>query len=370
MPVYKSEKRGTWYASVRYKDWDGTPCRKKKEGFKTRREALEWERDFLSTKSGTSGMTLNQLYQLYIEDCASRLRETTMDGKRWLIESKILPTFGKIPVRDITPTMIRRWQNQLLSSPENYAQTYLRTINNQLSAMMNYAVRFYGLAKNPVNLCGAFGKMRAEEMNFWTRDEFRRVLEHVDKPAARLAFEVLFWTGMRSGEMLALTLNDVSFEKSSISITKTAAQRHGQLVINPPKTPRSSRVIVVPKFLLALIKDYTDRLVEYKPEDPIFYFTKHYLKYQLDAAADAAGVKRIRVHDLRHSHASLLVEMGCSIILISERLGHEKIQTTLQTYSHLYPNKQAEMVEKMQNAESENYTDLLSDFERKMTDLR
>lgn len=365
MPAYKNEKRGTWYCSFHYKDWDGTSRRKKKEGFKTRREALEWERDFIATKSGSPDMTLEQLYQLYMEDCSSRLRETTMDGKRWLIESKILPTFGKIPVRDITPAMIRKWQNGLLANPGEYSQTYLRTINNQLSAMMNYAIRFYGLPNNPVTVCGAFGKMRAEEMNFWTRDEFRRAIEYVEKPAARLAFEILFWTGMRSGELLALTLNDVDFEKSSISITKTAAQIRGELTINPPKTPRSNRVVAVPRFLLALIKDYADRLVDYKPDDQLFYFTKHYLKYELDDAAFRAGVKHIRVHDLRHSHASLLVEMGYSPVLISERLGHENIQTTLQTYSHLYPDKQVEVVEKLQDIEGENYADVLSNFEKK-----
>lgn len=370
MSVYKNEKRGTWFVSFRYKDWDGARRQKKKEGFKTRREALEYERDFLASKAGTTDMSFGALCELYMADCATRLRATTMENKRFLFDSKILPTFHSVPVRDITPTMVRRWQNSLLSDPEGYSQTYLKTINNQLSAAMNYAVRFYGLPQNPVPLCGPFGKKKAEEMQFWTREEFGRFIQCVKKPAARLAFELLFWTGMRSGELLALTLADVDFEKSRISITKTAAQLNGETIINPPKTPQSNRTVAVPRFLLALISDYADRLVDYEPTDRLFYFTKHFLKYEMDAATEAAGVKRIRVHDLRHSHASLLIEMGYSPLLVSERLGHENIQTTLQTYSHLYPDKQGEVVSRLEDDENENYSDILSDFERKIENLQ
>ena len=127
--------------------------------------------------------------------------------------------------------MIRRWQNDLLADPAGYSPTYLKTVNNQMSAVMNYAVRFYGLPSNPVVVCGPFGKKTADEMQFWTRDEFRRFIECVKKPAARLAFELLFWTGMRSGELLALTFLDVDFERSRISINKTAAQVKGETVI-------------------------------------------------------------------------------------------------------------------------------------------
>lgn len=369
MSVYKNEKRGTWYVSFRYKDWDGTRRQKKKEGFKTKREALEYEREFLAAKSGTTDMSFGSLYEFYMADCATRLRATTVESKRWLFDSKILPVFRDIPVRDITPTMIRHWQNDLLADPVGYSQTYLKTINNQMSAVMNYAVRYYRLPQNPVPLCGPFGKKKAEEMQFWTRDEFRRFIVCVKKPAARLAFELLFWTGMRSGELLALTLADVDFSASRIAITKTATQVNGETVVNPPKTLRSNRTVAVPRFLLALISDYADRLVDYEPQERLFYFTKHFLKYELDAAAKAAGVKRIRVHDLRHSHASLLIEMGYSPLLVSERLGHENIQTTLQTYSHLYPDKQGEVVSRLENDESENYSGVLSDFERKIQSL-
>jgi len=370
VPVYKNEKRGTWYASFWYKDWDGTRRKKKKEGFKTKREAQEFEREFLKKQGGGTDMSFASLVELYIADCSTRLRPTTVESKQWIFDSKLLPFFGPVAVRDITPTMIRSWQNELLAAPADYAATYLKTINNQLSAVLNYAVRFYGLPSNPMHQCGGIGKRTASEMQFWTRDEFHRFVEAIkNKPASQLAFELLFWTGMRSGELMALTLEDVDFEHSCISINKTVAQVNGRTIVSPPKTPKSKRVVTVPRFLLALIQDYIDRLVDYEPSDRIFYFTKHFLSYEMDRGCAASGVKRIRVHDLRHSHASLLIEMGYSPQLVAERLGHENIQTTLQTYSHLYPNKQEEVSSRLEADEGENYSGVLSAFEEKMKDM-
>ncbi len=369
MSVYKNEKRGTWYTSFRYTTWDGTRKQKKKEGFKTKREALEFEREFLKKQSGGTDMSFASLVELYIEDCATRLRITTVERKRWLFDKKILPTFPNVAVRDITPTMIRRWQNDLLNDPANYSQSYLKIMNNQLSAVMNYAVRYYGLPQNPVTVCGPFGKVTHTEMQFWTRDEFRRFIGYVKKPAQKLAFEILFWTGMRSGELLALTLDDIDFEKSTISITKTAVRLHSETIINPPKTPKSNRVITIPRFLLDLIKDYADKLVDYEPHERLFDFTKGILPYAMKIACEASGVKKIRIHDLRHSHASMLIEMGFAPLLVSERLGHENIQTTLQTYSHLYPDKQAEVSARLDDEEAENYRDKSSEIEKKIENL-
>ena len=125
----------------------------------------------------------------------------------------------------------------------------------------------------------------------------------------------------------------------------------------------------MPRFLLALIRDYADRLVDYEPTDRLFYFMKHFLSYEMDRGCAASGVKRIRVHDLRHSHASLLIEMGYSPQLVAERLGHENIQTTLQTYSHLYPNKQEEVSSRLETDEGENYSSVIAAFERKIEDM-
>ncbi|WP_213975476.1 site-specific integrase [Tepidanaerobacter acetatoxydans] len=348
MPVYKDEERKTWYVWLRYKDWAGVVRQHKKRGFQKKSEAVQYERDFLKKQSGSCDMSFGSMVELYMEDCKSRLRSTTYESKKYLIESKILPTFKDLPVNAITAATVRKWQNELLDDDAEYSPTYLKTINNQLSAIFNFAKRYYGLSTNPAAVAGSIGKKNAEAMQFWTKDEFQLFIEAVsDKPASYAIFNTLFWTGMRSGELLALTLDDVNFEAKTISITKSYARIGGEDVISPPKTPKSRRVITVPDFLLDILEDYAGRLVDYEPSDRLFEYTKHYLQSEMTRGCKKSGVKKIRVHDIRHSHASLLIELGFSPLLISERLGHENVETTLETYAHLYPDKHGEVSSKL-----------------------
>ena len=120
-------------------------------------------------------------------------------------------------------------------------------------------------------------------------------------------------------------------------------------MISTPKTKNSIRTVTMPKFLCDEMQDCLKLYYSLQPDDRIFPVTKYYLNHEMERGCKASGVKKIRVHDLRHSHASLLIEMGCQPLLIADRLGHEKIQTTLNTYSHLYPNKQAEVAAQLEN---------------------
>lgn len=352
MPVYKDESKGTYYTAFYYTDWNGERKKKKKEGFKKQSEAKEFEREFISKQGGGSNMSFGNLVELYMEDCKARLRKTTYENKKFLINSKILPYFKDTPINTITPAMIRRWQNKLITHKDNYAPTYLKTINNQISAIFNFAVRYYGLPFNPVARCGSMGKKYAEAMKFWTKKEFDTFIDfYKEKPRFWYAFNLLFYTGIRSGEFLALTLNDFDFKNNILHITKSYARVSGldgpEDLISEPKTPKSIRDITIPKFLAKIVQEYASMLVDYDPNDRLFNCTKHTIQKQLVHGCDYTGVKRIRVHDLRHSHASLLIEFNFSILLISERLGHEDIETTLRTYAHLYPNKDSQVAEKL-----------------------
>lgn len=349
MPVYKDEKRNTWYCKFYYKDWQGNNRQKKKEGFKTQKEAKAFEREFLNKAHASVDMTFGSLVELYMEDCQKRLKPTTYENKKYIIDLKVLPYFKDMPINTIEPSTVRKWQNELLSHENNYSQTYLKTVNNQLSAIFNFAMKYYKLPSNPARVCGSMGKKNAESMQFWTVEEFNKfILAVEDKPVSKAAFKLLFWTGMRSGELLALTLNDFDFEAQTVSINKNYARMKDEDLILEPKTPKSKRVITIPPFLCDIIKDYASKLYDYKPDERLFQVTKYYLHHEMDRGCKKSKVKRIRIHDLRHSHASLLIEMGFSPLLISERLGHENIETTLQTYSHLYPNKHSEVADRLQ----------------------
>lgn len=348
MPAYKNKERKTWFVSFWFVDWQGNRKRKKKEGFRTRAEALLFEQNFQRQQSGDPQMRFADLVEIYLEDCSSRLRETTMSTKRYLVEKKILPVLGEMQLSDITPAVVRKFQNGIISDTRDFAPTYMKTINNQLSAIFNFAVKYYNLPKNPVKITGSIGKKNAEEMHFWTLDEFNQFLQAVsDKPASRVMFTLLFWTGIRSGELLALTAND--FDGLSMSISKSYTRLNKTDVIDLPKTPKSKRVIRLPEFVADMVRAYLVKLPDYQPDYRIFNYTKYYLNHEMQRGCKLSGTKKIRVHDLRHSHASLLIQMGFSPLLISERLGHESVETTLNTYSHLYPNAHEDLANQLDN---------------------
>ncbi len=356
MSVAKMKDGKRWYVFVRYKDWTGETRQHKKEGFERRSDAKEYEKQFLEQRTGSPDMSIQSLYTIYMEDCKSRLKPTTYSNKDFLFRKHVLPYLGKLRAADVGPADIRKWQNTLLSTKreetgEPYAPTYLKTVNNQVSAMFNFGTRYYGLKANPCRQAGSMGKKSADTMQFWTVDEFNQFLAAIsNKPAVVVMFSLLFWTGMRSGEMLALTPSDFDFAANTVSISKSFARQDGQDLIMEPKTPKSRRTITMPPTLAHLMQDYLGTLYAVQPGDRVFPGnTKHILQHEMRRCCAASGVKRIRVHDLRHSHASLLIELGYSPLLIAERLGHENIETTLQTYSHLYPDKQDQLAAELES---------------------
>ena len=192
------------------------------------------------------------------------------------------------------------------------------------------------------------GRKKADEMLFWTKDEFNAFTQAVaDKPASCAIFMTLYHTGIREGELLALTPVDIDFEKSTLMVNKNYQRIGGRNVISTPMTPRSNRVIAIPEGLKDCLKNCIAQCYGLQLNDRLFPYTKSYLTHEMERGCKRSGVKKIRIHDIRDSHASLLVEMGFSPLLIAERLWHERVQTTMETYSHLYPNKQAEVANRL-----------------------
>lgn len=203
MGVYKEGKN--WKVQVYYKDWQGNRKRKQKRGFRTKGEAREWERDFLQQQSQGVDIEFGNFLEIYYKDMDVRLRENTMYTKRYIIDLKIKPYFEKKILSEITVADVRAWQNELLTykdkNGKGYSPTYLKTVNCQLTAIFNYAMRYYNLQDNPCRKAGAIGKSKGEPKDFWMQEEFNAFLETVsDKPETRMAFLLLYWTGMRIGD--------------------------------------------------------------------------------------------------------------------------------------------------------------------------
>ena len=351
MPVFKNEGNGTWYVMARYVNWKGERKQKCKRGFATKKEAQEWERMFQLQNSSDMDMSFEAFTELYIRDMKSRLKENTWLTKEHIIRTKILPYFGKLKISEISTKEVIAWQNEMLAYRDEkkkpYSQTYLKTLHNQLSAIFNHAVRYYELRSNPAAKVGNMGSEEHKEMLFWTKEEYKKFsFEMMDKPVSFYAFEMLYWCGIREGELLALTLADFNFETHTLRINKSYQRLHREDVITPPKTLKSNRTIKMPQFLCDEMQDYLKMLYEPKEDERIFTISKSYLHHEMNRGSKVSGVKRIRVHDLRHSHVSLLINMGFTVLAIADRMGHESIDITYR-YAHLFPSEQTQMAEQL-----------------------
>ena len=351
MAVYKEEKTNTWRVVFRFTDWNGERKQTQKRGFKTKREALAWEREQLNKVGSELDMSFKSFMERYTEDVQPRRKENTWSTKEHIIRTKLVPYFGKLRVNAITAQQIISWQNELINyRDENgkpYSPVYLKTINNQLSAIFNHAVKYYNLRENPCKKAGSMGRKKNREMLFWTKEEYLRFAESMmDKPISYYAFEMLYWCGIREGELLAITPADFDFEKNTVSINKTYNRLNGRDVITPPKTEKSNRVITMPKFLSDEMQDYLKMLYDVGEKDRLFPISKSYLQREMERGVKETGVRRIRIHDIRHSHVSLLIDMGFSATAIADRVGHESIDITYN-YAHLFPSKQTEMADRL-----------------------
>ena len=346
MAAYKDEKAGTYYVKFYYTDWTGKKKQKLKRGFTRKKDAQSWERLFLEELAKSPDITFEALYRKYKLFKENRVRPTTLETQCNAIEHHALPFFRDLIVSAITPAEIAAWQNELLS--KGFSASFTRQINAYLRMVFKYAVDYLGLRNNPVNtqIC----KAEKGNIDFWTPGEYRIFSDHIkDNIELYTAFEILYYTGMRKGELLALTLEDINFSEKTISINKTLAYVKGEYIFQPPKTEKSKRTIDAPNFLLEEIKAYIARIYDPRPDQRLFNRSRVWLGQAITyACEELTEVKPIRVHDLRHSHASMLIDLGANPLMIAERLGHDDVKMTMNIYAHLFQSHQKEIIEKLE----------------------
>lgn len=295
-------------------------------------------------------ITFAAFYDIYLRDMELRLKPASLSSKQHIFSEKILPFFGPLPMRAVTTQHVRKWQSVILR--QNYSITYQQLIDFQLSAMMHYAERYYDLP-NPCPKAGHIGGAAAKKLSFWTLEEYEQFIGSLSHDTeAFTAFEILYWTGMRQGELLALTPEDIDRTRRVIRITKSYAQIDGKDFITTPKTPKSIRDVGIPQFLLDEICFYIRRN-HIGPGRRLFERTRHYLFFKLRAGCKASGVRQIRTHDIRHSHVSLLINAGFSALDIAERVGHKSVSTTLDVYAHLFPDQQQMLIDRLEELHGE-----------------
>lgn len=352
MPAYYDEKTKSWYFKCYYKNWQGQKKQKKQRGFSLKREALEAERKFLEQFSKDPDITFETLCNKYKEYTSPRIRESSKKTRFNMIDTHILPYFKDQVISEITPEDIVKWQTGILE--KKFSKTYQKNINITLSAIFRYAVDYLGLSKNPC--IKSIGSQESRKLNFWTPeeyaafiDQFAEVKEQGDLLLYTL-FETLYYTGMRIGELLALLVSDIDFEQNKIHITKTRYSVTGKKLTNPPKTKSSERVIDIPQFLADELKEYISTIYGAEPDTRMFDIGNETIRQALKTNSVKAGVKEIRIHDFRHSHASTLISLGANPVLVAKRLGHGSPDITLKRYAHLFPYQQTDIVSKIEKA--------------------
>jgi phage integrase len=366
--VTKDKTTRMYRVDYAYKTPDGKLHRTCKRGFALKKDANAWAMSELPnlvaekgqdkplappapvlpktakrTKQSIEDMLFSELVEKYMKHSEIRKKETTCGTKESIINSKILPYFKDELVAEISVEDIEDWQDIILESTTKqgnpYSQTYIRTIRSQFTAIMNHAVNKLGLPFNPLDRADMIGEKDGDERAFWTLDqykEFRKVI--AEKPQYFYAFEVLFWTGMRMGEMLALKPNDIDFENLTIRIDETYTKFKGKNLMTAPKTKSSKRTIHIPQTLAEELKEYMDSIYGLEQDDRIFLITKSGLHREIDRGVDACNIPDICVHGLRHSFSSMAQseEVKAAEIIVSTILGHSKKKTMTAKYSHAY----------------------------------
>lgn len=350
------QPNGTWKSLFRYQDIYGKTRVKCKRGFETKEEADSFERDFMRRVEGSLDMRFVDFVDVYIEDLRPTLRESTLAAKEYMINDKLVPFFGKKRLRDITAKDIIKWQNELLEAKKkdgtSYSETYVRTVNNQLVAILAHAERYYGLSPNPMDKAPRIGSKNTQEVNIWSRGQYLAFSERIADNEAFVPVEVLYWTGIRLGELLALTPNDIDFNRSEIYVRHSYRRIKKKDVVGDPKTSKSERKVVMPEFLRDEMRDYIRDVCKAAHNERIFAnVSASQLRHALDIGSDELGLPRIRIHDLRHSHVSTLIHMGFSAVAIAARMGHESADITYR-YAHLFPNVQDDIANSLQEATS------------------
>lgn len=352
MSVHKDKERNRLGSLLYFEDWDAVRKKREKLGIASRRENR-----VRASVDADMNMTMASFVEIYFRDKEGELKERSIKNKRYMIKTHILPYFQNKKMNEITPAHIIQWQHVMRE--KGYAQTYLRMMQNQMTALFTHASNIYDLSENPCKKVKKMGKSVADKLDFWTKEEYDRFISTIEAGSRYyIMFEILFWTGCREGELLALTKSDIDFQNNRMSITKTYYRSERRDVITAPKTEQSVRVIELPEFLTREIKEYVDQLPELAEQTRIFPVVAEAVQHKLKRQAEKAGVKKIRVHDIRHSSVAYLINQGVQPLIIKERLGHKDIRITLNTYGHLYPNQQRKVADMLNEQKS------MSDYEK------
>ena len=366
--IYQDKKSGKWYfvANLGY-DEKGNRIRHWQRGFSTQKEAKSAYDEYMNNYSKTavktnSTMSYKEFYETYFEpDYKRSVGKSTFENRKSTMRLHFT-FFYKTKLKDINAVMLKKWQNK---SAEKYSNSYIRNIYGIFQMSLDLAVKLGLLQVNVAKQVGNVKKV-SQKIDFWTFEDFQKVIATIDKSDYYQHFSfiflwLMFMTGLRIGEAQALLWEkDINFTDKTLSVSKSMYYKNAdEFYIKEPKTKAGNRVI-------ALDDTTIQYLLEWREVQRKNVLSKYVLSYNglptnkstarhiLERHSKLAGIHRIKIHALRHSHASLLISLGENALIVRDRLGHEDIETTLGTYGHLYPNTNREVADRLTGLLTEN----------------
>ncbi|RJV77462.1 site-specific integrase [Eubacterium sp. AM47-9] len=355
----KMVKKITYKCEGSYVDLNGISHRYHKRGFASNAEASEWERSFLlkSKNEVETSLTFDDLYLIFMDSKKQTMKNMSIYEIDKLYHKHIKPFFGCLKLSKINIKTIDSFKEHIISAKKSdgslYANRTLEKIQTRLKTILKFGyakgyIKDYRIAIfDNIQRSNEFKK----EMLFWHPEEYNKFIKVVNDPIYVAFFSILYWCGLRNGETLALTWNDIDFNKASLVVNKTYT-KHGRQ-ITTPKTNNSYRTVVMPNQCILPLKalyDIQKNIIGFNTDKLLFYFDKplddNSIRMKKDKWIKEAGVKRIRIHDFRHSHVSLLISLGFSPFDISKRMGHT-VEMVNNVYGHWFDDAQIKMVEKL-----------------------
>lgn len=363
----QSQTSKLWSVRFRIMSAEGATQHKRLSGFRTKKEAQKAYNEFMAdyealpAVAGPEEMTFKALADEYLEHLSHQVKESTLVDVKSKVKSQLIPFFGSYKIKDITPLTVVKWQN----STSEYSYNYRSDLRTRLKAIFSYAERYYDIP-NVMHKVEPIRNVNNEykEMDFYTPDEINAVVERVKSKEHAILYRFLFIMGARKGEALALTWGDIDCEKKQVSITKSLTRKSASpYAITTTKNLPSTRKIPLPDNFCDELKkhreDKKNQGVAASDKDFVFGSSKPLsdksVTRYFDEAAEEAGIRRIRIHDLRHSCASNLISSGASIVAVSAFLGHKDTKQTLNTYAHLMPSDTDRIVSALSNLTAQTF---------------
>lgn len=342
MPVYKDEERKTWYFKVRYKDIYGRSKQAMRRGFKRRSDAVQAEAEFLASVKNlfSDEVTFDQVFEHNIK--YKKLKEKTIRRRTNEYNLHIKPRFGHIKIKDLTTQQVADFKADL---EQNFTSlNSARTVYSNFKVLINHAIKFFGLKADPTIAVGAIQRVRPN-INFIRREEFEERVTQLDHLYYCELTRLLFYTGLRVGEALALTWMDIDLAQNQLHVNKTL-----DIITRVPTTPKTAGsvgYVPFPKFIKEMLerikKESAEKIYGFNEKMYVFgglapYHYSHYHKKFKQVFPE------LRIHDLRHSYAAYLINKGVDIYLVKELMRHDDIKQTANTYGHLYTERKHQVM--------------------------